>query len=277
MANPVSLTGGMSKPHRRRYRTTNWPMYNRALERRGSMLILIGPAMQWLAEPAGKMGRPAVFSDAAIQLCLSVKVLFKLRQAVGMVGALLKLGGLDWPVPDYSTLCRRQKTLFVQIPYRRAGAPLNLLVDSYRHQVPPATANGTPASTAPRADVNGARSIWPRIQPHRTSGPSSSPPAGRATARPRLLCSTRSRTTSSSVPSRRTGPKIPAGATPPYSTDRLKLSFRSARTVGSRVKIARPLSLEMQSSATFAKKAVLVGNHGVATMPEPGQRRRCGG
>ena len=54
-----------------------------------SMLILIDPEIQWLAEPAGKMGRPAVFSDVAIQLCLSVKVLFKLplRQAVGMVRA----------------------------------------------------------------------------------------------------------------------------------------------------------------------------------------------
>ena len=47
-----------------------------------------------------------------------------------MVASLLRLAGLDWPVPDYSTLCRRQKTLNVQIPYRRADGPLNLLVDS---------------------------------------------------------------------------------------------------------------------------------------------------
>lgn len=96
------------------------------------MLIVIDPEMQWLAEPAGKMDRPAVFSDTAIQLCLSIKVLFKLplRQAVGMVRALLKLAGLDWPVPDYSTLCRRQKSLTAQIPYRRADGPLNLLVGS---------------------------------------------------------------------------------------------------------------------------------------------------
>ena len=40
------------------------------------------------------------------------------------------MAGLDWPVPDYSTLCRRQKSLTVQIPYRRAEGPLNLLVDS---------------------------------------------------------------------------------------------------------------------------------------------------
>ncbi len=33
-------------------------------------------------------------------------------------------------MPDHTTLCRRQKTLAVQIPYRRAGGPLNLLVDN---------------------------------------------------------------------------------------------------------------------------------------------------
>ena len=33
-------------------------------------------------------------------------------------------------MPDFSTLCRRQKTLAVQVPYRRADEPLHLLVDS---------------------------------------------------------------------------------------------------------------------------------------------------
>ncbi|TCM86552.1 DDE family transposase [Rhodovulum steppense] len=37
---------------------------------------------------------------------------------------------MDWAVPDYTTLCRRQKTLAVQIPYRRVDGPLTLLVDS---------------------------------------------------------------------------------------------------------------------------------------------------
>jgi hypothetical protein len=73
-----------------------------------------------------------VFADAAIQFCLTIKVLFKLplRQTTGMVASLLKMAVLDWAVPDYTTLCRRQKTLAVQIPYRRADGPLNLLVDS---------------------------------------------------------------------------------------------------------------------------------------------------
>ena len=53
-----------------------------------------------------------------------------LRQATGFVASLLKLAGLDGAVPDYSTLCRRQKTLAVQLPDRRSGGPLHQIVDS---------------------------------------------------------------------------------------------------------------------------------------------------
>ena len=38
-----------------------------------------------------------------------------------MVANLLKLANLDWAMPDHTTLCRRQKTLAVQIPDRRDG------------------------------------------------------------------------------------------------------------------------------------------------------------
>ena len=122
----------MSKPAPARYRTMNWSAYNAALRRRGSLLVWLDREMEWHAAKSGHPGRPETFSDAAIQFCLSLKVLFglALRQAVGMVASLLKLAGLDWPVPDYSTLCRRQKTVTIQIPFRRAGGPLHLLVDS---------------------------------------------------------------------------------------------------------------------------------------------------
>ncbi len=53
-----------------------------------------------------------------------------LRQTTGFVGSLLRLAGSDWPVPDYSTLCRRQRTLKVSLPYRGGRGPLNLLIDS---------------------------------------------------------------------------------------------------------------------------------------------------
>ena len=86
----------------------------------------------WLAEPSGKRGRPATFTDAAIQACLTLKVLFglPLRQTTGLVESLLKLAGLDWSVPDFSTLSRRQKGLNVAIPYRPSTGALHLLIDS---------------------------------------------------------------------------------------------------------------------------------------------------
>ncbi len=53
-----------------------------------------------------------------------------LRQTTGFVESLLRLAGLDWKVPDFSTLCRRQKTLNVSIPYRGGSGPLHLLIDA---------------------------------------------------------------------------------------------------------------------------------------------------
>lgn len=51
---------------------------------------------------------------------------------MGLVASLLRMATLDWPAPDYSTLCRRQQTLSADlggrgadpvIPVRRNGKP----------------------------------------------------------------------------------------------------------------------------------------------------------
>jgi len=42
------------------------------------LLIWLDKDMTWLAPHDGSPGRPAVFSDATIQFCLPIKVLFKL-------------------------------------------------------------------------------------------------------------------------------------------------------------------------------------------------------
>lgn len=122
----------MSRPTPPTYKTLNWPAYNAALKRRGSLTIWFDPAMIWEAAPTGKRGRQPDYSDAAIQTCLTMKVLFgmALRQTTGFVESLLRLIGLDWAVPDFSTLSRRQKTLKVDIPYRGSEGPLHLLIDS---------------------------------------------------------------------------------------------------------------------------------------------------
>lgn len=122
----------MSRPNALSYKTLNWPEYNKALKRRGSLTVWFDPDMRWAAQPTGKRGRQPVYSDAAIQTCLTMKVLFgmALRQTTGFVESLLHLIGLDWAVPDFSTLSRRQKTLAVNIPFRGSQEPLHLLIDS---------------------------------------------------------------------------------------------------------------------------------------------------
>jgi hypothetical protein len=64
--------------------------------------------MAWAAAPTGKRGRPLVYTDAAVQTCLTMKGLFgmALRQTTGFVESLLCLIGLNWDVPDFSTLSR---------------------------------------------------------------------------------------------------------------------------------------------------------------------------
>ncbi len=85
----------MSKPSPGCYRTTNWSSYT------ASLLIWLDKEMTWLSPPDGSPGRPTVFSDAAIQFCLTIKVLFKLplRQTTGMVASLLKLGAWTGQCP----------------------------------------------------------------------------------------------------------------------------------------------------------------------------------
>ena len=75
-------------------------MARAALKQRGSLHIWFDPATVWLAEPSGKRGRSATFTDAAIEACLTLQALFglPLRKTTGLVVRLLELAGLDWPV-----------------------------------------------------------------------------------------------------------------------------------------------------------------------------------
>jgi len=122
----------MTAPVKPKYRTTNWKEYNAALKARGSLLIWLDKDMRWHGSGSGKRGRTPTYSDAAVQFCLTVKGLFNLplRQAMGMAQSLLELAGLDWQVPDFSTVSRRQKHLSVMIGALPATTGLHLLVDS---------------------------------------------------------------------------------------------------------------------------------------------------
>ena len=105
------------------------------------------------AAPTGKRGRQPGCGDAAIQTFLTMKVLFglALRQTTGFVASLLRLIGLNWAVPDFSTQSRRQKTLKVNIPCRGSQGPLHLLIQTLRR--PDAAAMESGNHTAGVAEI----------------------------------------------------------------------------------------------------------------------------
>lgn len=132
----------MSSPTSPTYKTRNWRDYNAALRRRDLLTIWFDPAMIWEAAPTGKRGRQPDYSDAAIQTCLTIKVLFGMarRQTTGFVESLLHLIDLDWAVPNFSTLSRRQKTFELMRVYRRVVYSMTMRpyrVSSGLHRMPP--------------------------------------------------------------------------------------------------------------------------------------------
>src|SRR6056297_1063881 len=221
----------MSRPIPPSYKTKNWPAYNEALKQRGSLTIWFDPDMVWVPPPTGKRGRQAQYSDAAIQTCLTMKVLFgmALRQTTGFVESLLRLVGLDWAVPDFSTLSRRQKTLAVCIPYRGSQGPLNLLIDSTCIK-----AEGEGEWHA-RKHGGAKRRLWRKIhigvdEQTLETVPSRLPGATSVTRRCCPSFSARSLTTYRSGRSPQTAPTTRVDATTPSPTVVPMLSFRHART-----------------------------------------------
>lgn len=187
--------------------------------------------MSWDATPTGRRGRQQTYSDAAVQTCLSMKVLFgmALRQTTGFVESLLRLVGLGWAVPDFSTLSRRQKTLAVNIRYRGSKGPLHLLVDSTGITVEGEGEWHARKHGAPR-DGSGARSTSGSTGKHWTFARSRSQGATSVTPRSCLTYSARSRKIRRSAASRQTVPTTPANATTRLPTAALMPSSRPART-----------------------------------------------
>jgi hypothetical protein len=107
-----------------RYRVRNWRDYNQALVARGQLTF-------WFDEDAiagwrstelrSGPGTPRIYSDTAIQCALVLKSVFhlSLRATQGFLGSVVELMKLDLPVPDYSTVSRRQGSVSVSLPTRK--------------------------------------------------------------------------------------------------------------------------------------------------------------
>jgi hypothetical protein len=90
---------------------------------------MFSPALQ----TPGQRGRPQACCDGVIQMLLALKSVYRLplRALKGFATSLQQLALPGLPVPNYSTLSRRAKSLRVSLPVlRNAGEAVHLLVDS---------------------------------------------------------------------------------------------------------------------------------------------------
>src|SRR6266850_7158653 len=105
----------MSKPSSIfRHRIRNWHQYNRALINRGRLTVWFDEhaIAAWRnTEPAVGPGAPRLYADLAIDCALVFKTVYhlSLRAAQGFLSSVVELMKLTLPVPDYSTVSRRQR------------------------------------------------------------------------------------------------------------------------------------------------------------------------
>ena len=125
---------------RQKHKVTNWPAYDASLRQRGSLTVWFTDEAiaAWAAEPRTTRGGQPWYSELAILTALTLRAVFRLglRQTEGLIGSVIRLLGLNLPVPDHTTLSRRAATLEVPRPRSSSreaegeAAPVHLLVDS---------------------------------------------------------------------------------------------------------------------------------------------------
>jgi IS5 family transposase len=128
-----------SKPpgsrQKKQYRISNWSQYNAALVQRGSLTVWADEAAlaAWHNQQHnGQPGKPRLYSELAITCMATLQMVYHLplRATQGLLCSVLQLLGVELATPDYSTLCRRRRTLQVSLPIQVKHKPLHLVVDS---------------------------------------------------------------------------------------------------------------------------------------------------
>ncbi len=118
-----------------KYRIRNWPEYNKALIARGSLTLWVDEqaVSTWCQRggPRGR-GRPRIYSDTAIECALVVRAMFhlSLRATQGFLESVVRLMGVDLPVPAYSTVCRRQAGLDLRLYPAPRREPRHVVIDT---------------------------------------------------------------------------------------------------------------------------------------------------
>lgn len=108
---------------------------DRALANRGRATIGFYEAAisTWRhAELTNARGTPKTYSDTAIECALLLKSVIHLniRVTQGFLSSVIELMELALPVPDYSTVSRRQRPLAISLPAGSMHKTRNVVVDS---------------------------------------------------------------------------------------------------------------------------------------------------
>src|SRR5919112_283482 len=121
---------------RARYRVSNWPEYDRALQQRGSLTVWVTPEAlaAWHPLKTGRRGRSRTYSDIAIETGHLLRLAFgrPWRQTEGLLRSLATLLGLDIGVPDHTTFSRRSPGLALARSLARAQrtGPVHVVIDA---------------------------------------------------------------------------------------------------------------------------------------------------
>ena len=87
---------------------------------------------QWYYQGPKQRGAQLTYTDLVIETALTLKAIFRLgfRQSQGLLSSILTLLQVERRVPDFSTLCRRQKTLSVTLSTVRPEQARHVVIDS---------------------------------------------------------------------------------------------------------------------------------------------------
>src|SRR5215211_1611270 len=126
---------------RARYRVSNWPEYDRALQQRGSLTVWVTPEAlaAWHPPRTGRRGRSRTYSDSAIETGHLLRLAFgrPWRQTEGLLRSLATLLGLGIGVPDHTAFSRRSPGLALAVSLARAqrSGPVHVVIDATGLQV----------------------------------------------------------------------------------------------------------------------------------------------
>src|SRR5271167_3582406 len=134
---PMPYTFNESRRHKiptAKYRVTNWPEYDAALVKRGSLTVWFTQeaVAAWQAPATGKRGGQPIYSPLAIKTGLALRLVFHqpLRQTEGLLRSIADVLKIDIAIPDHTTLSRRGGGLTILPKRIDRTEPLHLLVDS---------------------------------------------------------------------------------------------------------------------------------------------------